>query len=179
MFATRLETGIELHREWTTVEEIIGAGLARHRPALSARCVTISIAEDLPLVRVDNALLPQVVYNLVDNALRYSPSDSPIEIGAWNTDTHVIVRVADRGPGLAEGESSRVFERFYRGRASRSTGARSGVGLGLTICAGIVKAHGGRIWAERNNPSGAAFLFSLPIERPQPAVPAEAAETIS
>jgi two-component system sensor histidine kinase KdpD len=69
-----------------------------------------------------------------------------------------------------------VFERFYRGRAARPSGTRTGIGLGLTICEGIVKAHGGRVWAEHNIPHGVAFLFSLPIERPQPAVPAESAE---
>jgi two-component system sensor histidine kinase KdpD len=177
MFATRLEAGgVELHREWITVEEIVGAGLSRHRDALAARPSKVRIPPDLPLLRVDNAMLPQVVHNLVDNALRYTPPRTPIEIAAWATDTHVVVKVADEGPGLTEDERSRVFERFYRGRAARPTGSQSGIGLGLTICEGIVKAHEGRIWADRNVPRGVAFFFSLPIERPQPVVPAETAE---
>ncbi len=177
VFATRLESGgVELRREWTSVEEAVGAGLARHREALRARPFTVLLPADLPLVRVDNAMIPQVIHNLVDNALRYTPEGTPIEISAWTTDANVIVKVADQGPGLADDERAKVFLRFYRGRAARPTGTRSGVGLGLTICEGIVKAHGGRVWAEPNTPRGVAFYFSLPIDRPQPVVPAEASE---
>jgi two-component system sensor histidine kinase KdpD len=177
MFATRLEAGgIELRRDWTTVEEIVGAGLSRHREALAARSARVQIPPDLPLIRVDNAMLPQVVHNLVDNALRYSPEGAPIEVAAWATDTNVVVKVADEGPGLTDEEATKVFERFFRGRASRASGSRGGIGLGLTICEGIVKAHGGRIWADRNKPRGVVFYFSLPIERPQPQVPKEATE---
>jgi two-component system sensor histidine kinase KdpD len=177
MFATRLEAGgVELRREWTTVEEIVGAGLARHRSALAAHPARIHVPSDLPLIRVDNAMLPQVIYNLVDNALRYTPSGTPIDIAAWANDTHVVVKVADEGPGISADETLRVFQRFYRGRAARATGKESGIGLGLTICEGIVKAHGGRIWAEANKPRGVAFYLSLPIERPQPVVPPEPME---
>jgi two-component system sensor histidine kinase KdpD len=176
MFATRLEAGgVELRREWTTVEEMVGAGLARHRAALASHPARVQIPSDLPLIRVDNAMLPQVVYNLVDNALRYTPAGTPIEIAAWANDTQVVVKIADEGPGLAADETARVFQRFYRGRAARATGKESGIGLGLTICEGIIKAHGGRIWAEANAPRGVAFYFALPIER-QPVVPAEPAE---
>jgi two-component system sensor histidine kinase KdpD len=179
MFATRLEAGgVELRREWTTVEEMVGAGLARHRAALASHPARVQIPLDLPLIRVDNAMLPQVIYNLVDNALRYTPAGTPIEIAAWANDTQVVVKVADEGPGLASDETARIFQRFYRGRAARATGKESGIGLGLTICEGIVKAHGGRIWAEPNTPSGVAFYFALPIER-QPVVPAEPAEAAS
>lgn len=177
MFATRLEAGgVALRREWTTVEEIVGAGLARHRPALAAHPARIHIPSDLPLLNVDNAMLPQVIYNLVDNALRYTPAGTPIDIAAWATDTHVVVKVADEGPGISADETLRVFQRFYRGRAARATGKESGIGLGLTICEGIMKAHGGRIWAEANKPRGVAFYVSLPIERPQPVVPPEPME---
>lgn len=177
MFATRLEAGgVELRKEWTSVEEIVGAGLARHREALRARTFTVRLPTDLPLVRVDNAMLPQVIHNLLDNALRYTPPDAAIDVSAWATDSSIVIRVADFGPGLTDDERSRVFLRFYRGRASRPTGHSSGIGLGLTICEGIVKAHGGRIWAEDNQPRGVAFLFSLPIERPQPEMPTESAE---
>jgi two-component system sensor histidine kinase KdpD len=177
MFATRLEAGrVELNREWSSVEELVGAGLARHREALKNRPFQARIPADLPLVRVDNAMLPQVVHNLIDNALRYTPAGTPIDVAAWTTESNVIVKVADQGPGLTDDERARVFERFYRGRAAKPTGAQSGIGLGLTICEGIIKAHGGRVWAEPNTPHGVAFLFSLPIDRPQPVVPAEAAE---
>lgn len=182
VFATRLESGgIDLRREWTTVEELIGAGLARHREALAARPFKISIASDLPLVRVDNAMLPQVVHNLIDNAIRYTPPGTPINIGAWAADARVIVKVEDEGPGLSREEMSKVFQRFYRGRTAQATERRTGIGLGLTICEGIVNAHGGRIWAEPGKAQesrGVAFYFSLPVEYPQPITPAELAEDV-
>ena len=180
VFATRLEAGgIQLHREWASVEELVGAGLSRHRDALRSRPFRVRVPADLPFVRVDNAMIPQVIHNLVDNALRYTPADAPIEISAWSTEANVIVRVADEGHGLSDDERSRVFERFYRGRTSRPAtagGTPGGIGLGLTICEGIIRAHQGRVWAEHNTPRGVAFLFSIPVERPQPAVPEEAAE---
>jgi two-component system sensor histidine kinase KdpD len=177
MFATRLEAGgVELRREWTTVEEIVGAGLARHRLAFASHPARVQIPTDLPLIRVDNAMLPQVVYNLVDNVLRYTPAGTPIDIAAWANDTQVVVKIADQGPGIAADETSKVFQRFYRGRTAKTTGKESGIGLGLTICDGIVKAHGGRIWAELNKPRGVIFYFALPIEQPQPVVPKEATE---
>jgi two-component system sensor histidine kinase KdpD len=181
VFATRLESGaVSPRREWTTVEEVVGVGLARHREALAARNFRVHIPPDLPMIRVDNAMLPQVIHNLVENALRYSPAGVPTGVSAWTTESNIIVKVWDEGPGLAEDEASKVFERFYRGRASRlptasAPAASTGMGLGLTICEGIVRAHGGRIWAEPNAPRGVAFLFSIPVEYPQPAMPAELA----
>ncbi len=185
VFATRLESGaISLRKEWTTVEEMIGVGLARHREALSHRPLRVIVPDDLPMLRVDNAMLPQVVHNLVENALRYTPAGCPITISAWATEGQVVIRIADEGPGISEEESVRVFERFYRGRASRAGGANPGVpsdqsgaaggmGLGLTICEGVIRAHSGRIWAEPNTPKGVAFVFALPIEQPQPSLPRE------
>jgi two-component system, OmpR family, sensor histidine kinase KdpD len=181
VFATRLESGtIALNREWTTLEEIIGVGLARHRVDLASRPFRVNLPTDLPMIRVDNAMLPQVVHNLIENALRYTPALTPISVGAWTTDGQVVVKVADEGPGLADDEAAKVFQRFYRGRASKSASGAvgtslpsTGMGLGLTICEGIIRAHGGRIWAEPNTPKGVAFMFSLPIEQPQPSMPSE------
>lgn len=179
MFATRLEAGaggIDLKREWTTVEEIVGAGLARHRAALADRTVRTSGLSDQPMIKVDSALFAMVIHNLVENALRYSPEGTPLSISAWSADNMLCVRVADEGPGLSATEADRVFERFYRGRSARvadvaaGRGAGGGLGLGLTICQGIVKAHGGRIWAEPNAPRGVSFLFSIPLEESQPQV---------
>jgi two-component system sensor histidine kinase KdpD len=180
MFATRLEAGgVELRREWASVEEIVGAGLSRHRDALKDRPFRTLIPADLPLIRVDNAMLPQVIHNLIDNALRYTPPATPIEITAWSTESNIIVRVADQGPGITDDERSKVFQRFYRGRSAQPTGSKSGIGLGLTIVEGIIRTHGGRVWAEHNMPQGVAFLFSLPLEQQQPVVPREAAEVAS
>jgi two-component system sensor histidine kinase KdpD len=184
VFATRLESGtIALNREWTTLEEIIGVGLARHREDLASRPFRVHLPADLPMVRVDNAMLPQVVYNLIENALRYTPPGTPISVSAWAADAQVIVKVSDEGPGLSDDEAAKVFQRFYRGRASKSSPAAGGIspsstgmGLGLTICEGIIRAHDGRIWAESNTPRGVAFMFSLPVEQPQPSMPSEMTE---
>lgn len=180
VFATRLESGsVDLRREWTTIEEIVGAGLARHRDTLASRPFRVHVPTDLPMIRVDNAMLPQVVHNLIENALRYTAPGTALGISAWRSETSVVVKVWDEGAGLADDESSKVFERFYRGRASKtaspSTGAAAstGMGLGLTICEGIIRVHGGRIWAEPNTPRGVAFLFSLPVDYPQPVLPAK------
>jgi two-component system sensor histidine kinase KdpD len=177
MFATRLESGgVELKREWSSVEELVGAGLARHHEALRSRPVQVRVPPELPLVRVDNAMIPQVIHNLIDNALRYTPAGTPVDISAWATESNIIVKVADQGPGLSEDEMTKVFQRFYRGRTAQLPGSPGGIGLGLTICEGIIKAHQGRIWAEHNTPRGVAFLFSLPVERPQPVMPVETVE---
>ncbi|MFO0873180.1 MAG: DUF4118 domain-containing protein [Phycisphaerales bacterium] len=191
VFATRLQSGrVELRREWTTVEEVVGAGLRRRRGELARRPLRVHVPADLPMIRVDNAMLPQVVENLVENALRYTPDGTPIAITARVAEANVVVAVADEGPGIGRDEATRVFERFFRGRTARpagtvettepatafpgaGAGAGLGLGLGLTICQGIIAAHGGRIWVEPNVPRGVSFLFSLPIEHPQPRLPSE------
>lgn len=176
VFATRLESGaVDVRREWTTIEEIVGAGLSRHRDALASRPFRVYIPGEMPMIRVDNAMLPQVVHNLIENALRYTAPGTAVGVSAWTSETNIVVKVWDEGEGLADDEASKVFERFYRGRASKPGGAggssSTGMGLGLTICEGIIRVHGGRIWAELNTPRGVAFLFSLPIDQPQPAMP--------
>lgn len=181
VFATRLESGgISLRKEWTTIEEVIGVGLARHREALANRPLRVQVAENLPMIRVDNAMLPQVVHNLIENALRHTPAGTPVSVSAWGAEGGLLVKVADEGPGLAEDEAAKVFQRFYRGRAGKSPSAdgaaSTGMGLGLTICEGIIRAHGGRIWAEPNMPKGVAFMFTVPVAHPQPAMPVPAIE---
>lgn len=184
VFATRLESDtVELRREWTTVEEVVGVGLVRHREALASRPFRIHIASNMPMINVDNAMLPQVIHNLVENALRYTPAGTPVSLSAWASEMNVVIKIFDEGPGLAEDEASKVFQRFYRGRAAKSNArtnnASTGMGLGLTICEGIVRAHKGRIWAEPNHPSGVAFFFSLPIDQPQPLLPRELTSSTS
>jgi two-component system sensor histidine kinase KdpD len=163
---TRLESGaLQLHTEWHSVEEVVGAALGRFSKALAHRAVTTRVPADLPLVPMDDVLIEQVLINLVDNVLKYTPAESPVEVSAENTGTAVLVEVADRGPGLPPGEERRIFEKFHRTEATPSV---RGAGLGLAICQGIVRAHGGRIWAENRPGGGVAIRFTLPLKEAPP-----------
>ncbi len=169
---TRLESGaLKLRKEWHPLEEVIGAALSRLGQRLAGRRVRTRVPEDLPLVAIDDVLIEQVLINLLDNALKYTPTTSPIDIVATAMDGTVTVEVADRGPGLPPGEEDKVFEKFYRAGPAGERGA----GLGLAICQGIVRAHGGRIWAQNLPEGGVAFLFTLPVgDAPPAAVPSDA-----
>jgi len=169
---TRLESGaLQLRREWHPIEEVVGAALNRLSKRLAGRQVYTRVLPDLLLVPIDDVLIEQVLINLLDNALKYTPPESPISITVSATDRDVYVEVADRGPGLPPGEEKRIFDKFYRGER----GAGRGAGLGLAICEAIVRAHGGRIWAQNLPEGGVAFFFSLPLTGTPPAdAPADA-----
>jgi len=171
---TRLESGaLQLRRELHPLEEVIGAALGRVGKRLGDRRVTTRVPPDLPLVAIDDVLVEQVLVNLLDNAIKYTPSGSPIEIMATAGDRNVTVEVTDHGPGLPAGTEDKVFEKFYR--ADREGDGERGAGLGLAICRGIVRAHGGRIWAQNIPGGGVAFLFTLPLGEPgAAAVPTDA-----
>jgi two-component system sensor histidine kinase KdpD len=165
---TRLESGVEVRKEWHPLEEVVGAVLGRLEPALRDRVVHADVPKDLPLVPMDDVLVDQVLTNLLENVVKYTPPGSPVELRAWSDGSGVTVEVADHGPGLGPGDEARVFDKFYRGVPGPSRGA----GLGLTICRAIVEAHGGRIWAENRPEGGAAFRFTLPLEGTPPRVEA-------
>jgi two-component system sensor histidine kinase KdpD len=161
----RLQSGgITLQREWHPLEEVVGSVLHRMRARLEGHPVTVRLPEELPWLSFDAGLIEELLANLLENAAKYTPAQSPIEIGAEIGEDEVIVEVADRGPGLPPGSERQVFEKFYRVQAESAYG---GVGLGLAICLAIAEAHGGRIWAENRQDGGASFRFSLPaVERP-------------
>jgi two-component system sensor histidine kinase KdpD len=164
----RLESGaLQVQKEWQPLEEVVGVALIRLDERLAGRRVETSLPPGLPLVPIDGLLIEQVLINLIENALKYTPAEAPIEISAQADARTVIVSVADRGPGLPSGEEGLIFEKFYR---SREEGRAGGAGLGLTICRGIVTAHGGRIWAENRPGGGAVFRFTLPVAGPPPTV---------
>ena len=171
---TRFEIGApQLNRQWQPLEEIVGAVLNRMQPGLHGREVALELPEDLPLVRIDGVLIGQVLSNLLENALKYTPPGSPVEIEAWATGDEITVSVVDRGPGIKPGDEERVFEKFHRGAHE---GAVGGTGLGLTICRAIVEAHGGRIWVENRVVGGAMFCFTLPVGGTPPTVEQETEE---
>jgi two-component system sensor histidine kinase KdpD len=121
----------------------------------------VRIPSDLPLIWAASELIERVLVNILENAVRYTPAETPIEISAAQVDQRVEIRVADYGPGLPLKRESQIFEKFYRGKSVVADGQR-GVGLGLAICRTIVQAHGGEITAENRPLGGAEFLISLP-----------------
>jgi two-component system sensor histidine kinase KdpD len=160
----RLESGaIALACEWTPLEEIVGSVLGRLRDALAAHPVKVALPADLPLLHVDPVLLEQLFANLLENACKYTPAGTPIEISAQAVPGRIRVEVADRGPGIPAGEEAKLFDKFYR---LQREAAQRGVGLGLAICKAIVAAHGGTISAANRPGGGAVFRFELPAGEP-------------
>jgi two-component system sensor histidine kinase KdpD len=118
------------------------------------------LPHDLPLVEIDSLLIERVFANLVENAVKYTPAGTPIEISAATEQDEMVVTVSDHGHGIPEGEEKLIFEKFHR---VDSEGNQGGAGLGLAICRSIVEVHGGRIWVDNLSSGGAAFHFSLPL----------------
>jgi len=166
---TRLEAGaIRLERDWASLAEIAASVLDRLSDRLSGHRLMLDLPPDLPLVRVDAALVEQAIANLLDNAARHTPPGTVVRLRARHEGSELVVSVEDFGPGLGEAQLEQLFEKFHRGAAEASG---RGVGLGLAICRAIVKLHGGRAWAEPNPGGGICFRFSLPAAEPPP--PAE------
>ncbi len=159
MDMTRLQAGaLKIVRRPNDVEDLVGATLAQMPRRLQGRRVQSRIPLDLPPVDIDLALVVQALVNLLDNALKFAPADQPIAIEAYEDGPWVVLEVKDRGPGFPEGDSERLFNRFFRGAVEVA-----GTGLGLSIAKGIVEVHGGRIWAENRPGGGAVFFMALPI----------------
>jgi two-component system sensor histidine kinase KdpD len=166
-----------LRREWQSMEELVGAALASMREALARHPVTVASLSALPLVDCDGVLIERVLCNLLENAAKYAPPDTPLHIDAQVDGDVMRVSVTDHGPGVPAGSERRIFDKFTRGERESAT---PGVGLGLAVCDAIVGAHHGRIWVEAapGQPSGARFIFTLPLGTP-PAVAAEPADDIA
>lgn len=156
---SRLEAGsLKLKVELYDLQEIIGVARSQLKERLNGR-LRVDLPEDLPMFPVDLVLFAQVMVNLLDNALKYSPPDSPIDICARKVDESIIIEIADRGIGIPDEELPRIFTKFYRASSAKGYG---GSGLGLSICQGIVEAHGGTISAEHRQGGGTCFIIKLP-----------------
>jgi two-component system sensor histidine kinase KdpD len=171
LYMTRLEAGaIKVNKELLPLEEAVGAALVRLEKKLSGRTVNTHVPTDAPLVPMDGVLIEEVLINLLENAMKYTPAGSPIDLSAKFNEEEVMIAVADRGVGIPPGEEQRIFDKFYRTAPKRTRG----VGLGLAICRGIVEAHGGRIWVESRPGGGSLFNFTLPVSGEQPRLEPEA-----
>jgi two-component system sensor histidine kinase KdpD len=160
---TRLEGGaVRLTRELGAIEEPIGTALAALRERIGERPINVRVPSEPLFTVFDPVAVELVLSNLVENALRHGGDPIEVEVSSEHDD-EIIVRVCDRGPGLAAGEEQRVFEKFYRGPHARAGGA----GLGLAIVRILIEASGGRVWArQRDDGPGAEFGFTLPRVAP-------------
>jgi two-component system sensor histidine kinase KdpD len=155
---TKIEAGaMRVRKQWHSIEEAIGTSLARLEDQLSDRLVKVTIAPSAALAPFDEILIEQVMVNLVENASKYTPVGSPIDIDVHPVDQGVEVSIADRGPGVPTGDEERIFRKFERGGIDKP-----GMGLGLTICRGILAVHEGALWCEPRQGGGAVFRFVLP-----------------
>jgi signal transduction histidine kinase len=184
---SRIEAGaLPLDREWIDIPALIADAIAKFEGLAgglgmpAGRCIMVPEAvartddmsgscpveqdfpADLPLLYVDPDRLVQVLWNLLENACKYSPPGAPIRVEAWRNGAEVVIGVADRGSGIPAADRERIFQRFYRLDRDRRAHAQ-GSGLGLAICRGIVEAHGGRIWVEDRPGGGSTFRVALPL----------------
>jgi two-component system sensor histidine kinase KdpD len=157
---TRIESGaLRAKREWSPIEEVVSGAIDRVEPLLAGRTVHVDVPDEVLLAPMDPTLIEQVLVNLLENAAKYSPAGTAIDVVARAEPDAVRVEVADRGPGIPPGEVYRAAD----GQRARGTG------LGLAICRAILRAHGGRIEAADREGGGAVFRFWLLVDRPSPA----------
>ena len=173
---SRVESGtLAPHREWHLLEDLVEGAIRRVESSLESRSLQVDLGENMSPIYVDGIEIQQVLINLLDNAIKYSPAGSLISIVGRMTTGQVEVRVSSEGDGIPQEDLSKIFERFYRLKGPRAQMIR-GTGLGLAICKGMVEAHGGHIWAESNQGRGVTIGFMLPTPDAPPTINLERAE---
>ncbi len=161
---TRIEDGrMDLRMSAELMDEVIAEAMRHTDRNRDGRKIEVSSDEEFILGKMDARLIVQVVINLVDNAVKYTPEGAQIRIHTGKKDGMVVVSVSDSGPGIPDEQKSKVFDMFYTGTNRAADGRRS-LGLGLGLCRSIIRAHGGEIWVSDNKPQGAVFTFTLPAE---------------
>ncbi len=162
---SRIEGGaLKPEKEWYPVDELIHDVLDHMQPVLQGRTVQTHLPDDLPPVELDYLQMDQVLTNLIENAVRYTPPESPIEVSAQIDGEQMVISVADRGPGIPQADKERIFDKFYRVLGTQRNAATiPGSGLGLAVSKGLVEAHGGHIWVEDRPGGGSIFRFTLPV----------------
>jgi two-component system sensor histidine kinase KdpD len=157
----KLSTGqISIHREWNTLEEILGSALKRLEKELVRRPVNTHLSENLPLIWVDSVLFEQVIVNLIENAIKYTPSSSPIDIEADFSIQYLTISISDYGIGIPQSLEHKIFDKFFRLEHETE---QNGVGLGLSLCRSIMELHAGTIQVKQVPHKGAVFVINLPM----------------
>ena len=161
---TRIEEGrMNLRLSAELVDEVIAEALRHVNRKSIEHNITVHNTDELLLAKIDARLIVQVVINIVDNAIKYTPKDSEIEINAWKKGTHIVVTISDNGPGISDKDKEHIFDMFYSGK-NKIADSRRSLGLGLSLCKSIITAHGGEITVSDHEPHGTVFTFTLPAE---------------
>lgn len=161
---TRLHAGpVSLNRQWYPLEELIGAALDRCKAQLTSHEVAVRMPAELPMIHVDGVLIEKLLVNLLENAAKYTPAGTHIDVSAWHSDSHINLAVEDDGPGIPEHLRECLFEKFSR---ANSESAAAGSGLGLSICLAIAQLHGMNLGAEYKPQRGARFVLKMPYAAP-------------
>ena len=161
---TRIEGGqVHLTQTVELMDEVVSEALRHINRKSKEHIIHVSSSEELILASIDAKLIVQVIINLLDNAIKYTPPGSVIEIHTEkNKESHqVVVSVSDDGPGIPDDQKPHIFDMFYSG-ANKIADSRRSLGLGLSLCKSIVTAHGGTIWVTDHDPKGTVFTFTLP-----------------
>ncbi len=164
LYSTRIEEGrMTLKTSPELISEIVEEAMRHIQPKVKMHSVAAVCEDDLLLVRADAKLIVQVIINLVDNALKYTPENASVSISAAKQGDMAEINIADTGHGISDTEKEKIFDKFYCGEHKIADNRRS-LGLGLYLCKAIVEAHGGTIRVTDNQPQGAVFSFTLPLE---------------
>jgi two-component system, OmpR family, sensor histidine kinase KdpD len=170
---------LQIKKDWESLQEILGSVLAKARQRFPQRCMVVAVPEGLPLIHCDAILLVQLFDNLIENAIKYSPDDTPIDIQVQAKPNALEVSVIDQGAGIADAWKDKVFQAFERVHADAAQAdatdvnqLRRGMGVGLAVCKAIAKVHDAKLWVEDRQPYGAVMCLQLPV-RQQPDVMVE------
>jgi two-component system sensor histidine kinase KdpD len=166
---------LQIKKDWESLQELLGSVLAKARQRFPQRQILVDLPSHLPLIHCDAILLVQLFDNLLENAVKYSPDHTPIQIQVQAHPTALDIRVIDGGPGIADAWKTKVFQAFERvhddvaqADASHAQQLRRGMGVGLAVCQAIAKVHGAKIWVEDHPPQGAVLCLSMPVVQQPP-----------
>jgi two-component system sensor histidine kinase KdpD len=164
---SRIEGGsLRPDKGWYDVGALVDEVLGRMRPQTVHHTMVTHIPDDLPAVSLDYVEIDQVLSNLIENATKYAPAATEIQVAVQRANGEVRLAVEDRGPGVPPSSLQHLFDPFYR--VASGTARPAGLGLGLAVAKGLVEAHGGRIWVENRPGGGARFVFTLPLTKERP-----------